>query len=73
MKGDLYRAIAEFAVADKRNLWAQKAIQAYNEGLNIANKSLFPKTHPILLGILLNFAVLNYDVLKNPEEACKMG
>lgn len=29
MKGDYYRYIAEYAVADKRNAAAQKALQSY--------------------------------------------
>merc|ERR1712118_362290 len=32
-----------------------------------------PVTHPIRLGLALNYSVFQYEVLGNPEEACKMA
>ena len=56
--------MAEVADTDKSSVYAQKAMQAYEDGLHITKKALFPKTHPLLLGIILNYSVLNYEVLK---------
>jgi hypothetical protein len=35
MKGDYYRYIAEYAIAEKRNAAAQKALTAYQEAHEI--------------------------------------
>ena len=72
MRGDYYRYIAEYAVADKRNAAAQKALSAYQEAHEIAQKSL-STTHPVKLGLALNFSVFYYEIMQNPEKACKMA
>ena len=73
MKGDNYRLIASYSIDDKRNACAQKTLQAYTDGLELAKKFLFHKALPLLLGILTNCSVLHFDVLKNTEIACKMA
>merc|ERR1712087_267659 len=45
---------------------------AYEEAQTIATKDL-AVTHPIRLGLALNFSVFQYEVLANPDEACKMA
>merc|ERR1712157_558537 len=72
MKADYYRYIAEFTDADKKAKAAESARQAYEEAQKVAEKDL-PVTHPIRLGLALNFSVFQYEVLQNPEEACKMA
>jgi len=72
MKGDYYRYIAEYAVAEKRNAAAQKALNSYQEAHEVAGKSL-ASTHPVRLGLALNFSVFYYEILQNPEKACKMA
>jgi 14-3-3 protein epsilon len=62
MKGDYYRYIAEYAVAEKRNAAAQKALSAYQEAHEIAGKSL-STTHPVKLGLALNFSVFYYEIM----------
>jgi len=37
------------------------------------SKSGLAVTHPIRLGLALNYSVFQYEVLGNPEEACKMA
>jgi len=72
MAGDYYRYIAEFTAADKKDGAAQKAKTAYAKAMEIATKDLVV-THPIRLGLALNFSVFHYEVLENQEEACKMA
>merc|ERR1711970_749043 len=72
MKADYYRYIAEFTSGNKKSAAAENARKAYAEALNIAEKDL-PVTHPIRLGLALNYSVFQYEVLGNPDEACKMA
>merc|ERR1712098_741327 len=51
---------------------AESARQAYAEAQKVAEKDL-AVTHPIRLGLALNFSVFQYEVLQNPDEACKMA
>merc|ERR1711953_762472 len=71
MKADYYRYIAEFSDGDKKSKAAESARQAYQDAQNVAEKDL-AVTHPIRLGLALNYSVFQYEVLQNPDEACKM-
>merc|ERR1712157_170473 len=51
---------------------AENARKAYEEASNVS-KSELAVTHPIRLGLALNYSVFQYEVLGNPEEACKMA
>mmetsp|Transcript_4128 Transcript_4128/g.7011 ORF Transcript_4128/g.7011 Transcript_4128/m.7011 type:complete len:242 (-) Transcript_4128:157-882(-) len=72
MKGDYYRYIAEFTDGDKKSAAAENARKSYEEAHKVAEKDL-AVTHPIRLGLALNFSVFQYEVLQNPDEACKMA
>merc|ERR1711920_487385 len=72
MKADYYRYIAEFTDGDKKKEAAESARQAYEEAQKVAEKDLVV-THPIRLGLALNFSVFQYEVLQQPDEACKMA
>jgi len=72
MKADYYRYIAEFSDGDKKTKAADNARLAYEEAQKVAEKDL-AVTHPIRLGLALNFSVFQYEVLSNPDEACKMA
>merc|ERR1712118_478954 len=71
MKGDYYRYIAEFTDGDKKSAAANKAKLAYDDAMSAAAE--LAVTHPIRLGLALNFSVFHYEVLNNPDEACKMA
>merc|ERR1712224_1073671 len=72
MKGDYFRYIAEFTEGEGKTGAANSAHDAYKEAMAVATTDLVV-THPIRLGLALNFSVFHYEVLGNPEEACKMA
>jgi len=72
MKADYYRYIAEFRDGDQKAAAAENARKAYAEAAAVAEKDL-AVTHPIRLGLALNYSVFQYEVLNQPDEACKMA
>merc|ERR1712050_823988 len=67
-----YRYIAEFTDGDKKTKAAESARVAYEGARCVAEKGL-AVTHPIRLGLALNYSVFQYEVLSQPDEACKMA
>merc|ERR1712176_133206 len=51
---------------------SESARQAYQDAADVAAKDL-AVTHPIRLGLALNYSVFQYEVLGNPDDACKMA
>jgi len=72
MKGDYHRYLAEFASGDKRKDAASLAHDAYKLATDIAQTELAP-THPIRLGLALNFSVFYYEILNSPDRACHLA
>ncbi|KAL9058825.1 MAG: hypothetical protein Q9162_001549 [Coniocarpon cinnabarinum] len=72
MKGDYHRYLAEFATSDKRKTSADKSLEAYKAATDIAQTDLAP-THPIRLGLALNFSVFYYEILNSPDQACHLA
>ena len=72
MKGDYHRYLAEFQSGDVRKESAGKALEAYTSASNIATQDLAP-THPIRLGLALNFSVFYYEILNSPNNACQLA
>jgi len=68
MAGDYHRYLAETASGDKKSSFAEEARQAYEKATEHAVTSL-ATTHPIRLGLALNFSVFHYEILNNPEKA----
>ena len=48
------------------------ALDSYQQASTIANKEL-PPTHPIRLGLALNFSVFYYEILNSPDRACHIA
>jgi len=64
--------LAEFQAAEVRKESASKALEAYTSASNIANQNLAP-THPIRLGLALNFSVFYYEIMNSPNNACQLA
>ncbi|KAJ3503124.1 hypothetical protein NLJ89_g8573 [Agrocybe chaxingu] len=72
MMGDYHRYLAEFATGDKRKDSADKSLEAYKAASDVAVTEL-PPTHPIRLGLALNFSVFYYEILNSPDRACHLA
>jgi len=72
MKGDYHRYLAEFATGEARKEAATSAHEAYKHATDIAQTELAP-THPIRLGLALNFSVFYYEILNSPDRACHLA
>ncbi|KAJ7989150.1 hypothetical protein DPEC_G00316530 [Dallia pectoralis] len=72
MKGDYYRYLAEVAsVADKTET-IENSQEAYQQAFDVSKEQMDP-THPIRLGLALNFSVFFYEILNSPEKACLLA
>lgn len=72
MKGDYYRYLAEFKTDQERKEAADQSLKGYQAASNTANTDL-PPTHPIRLGLALNFSVFYYEIMNSPERACHLA
>ncbi|CAD6245811.1 unnamed protein product [Miscanthus lutarioriparius] len=72
MKGDYHRYLAEFKTDAERKESAESTMVAYKAAQDIALAELAP-THPIRLGLALNFSVFYYEILNSPDKACNLA
>uniref|UniRef100_A0A6Q2Z8C3 14-3-3 domain-containing protein n=1 Tax=Esox lucius TaxID=8010 RepID=A0A6Q2Z8C3_ESOLU len=72
MKGDYYRYLAEVASGDDKTATIDNSQEAYQQAFDISKKEMDP-THPIRLGLALNFSVFFYEILNSPEKACSLA
>ncbi|KAL0174292.1 hypothetical protein M9458_030260 [Cirrhinus mrigala] len=72
MKGDYYRYLAEVATGEKRSTVVESSEKAYNEAHEISKEHMQP-THPIRLGLALNYSVFYYEIQNAPEQACHLA
>jgi 14-3-3 protein beta/theta/zeta len=72
MKGDYYRYLAEVAIGESRNAVISDSQASYQEAFDIAKGKMAP-THPIRLGLALNFSVFYYEIIASPDRACHLA
>jgi len=72
MKGDYYRYVSEYTTDDKRKEAANQSLSAYEKALQLAEAKL-PTTHPIRLGLALNFSVFYFEILNEHSKACDLA
>jgi hypothetical protein len=68
MCGDYYRYLAEFSDDDE---FKAQAENKYKSALKMAEN--LAATHPTRLGLALNASVCYYEILKKPQDACKLA
>ncbi|CCW69300.1 unnamed protein product [Phytomonas sp. Hart1] len=69
MKGDYHRYYAEVSSDETQR---HAALEAYKKATEVANSSLSP-THPIRLGLALNFSVFYYEIMKEHEKGFQLA
>jgi hypothetical protein len=69
MQGDYYRYLGEF-LEDKKSV-IDSAQDCYRKASEEAKE--LKSTHPIRLGLALNFSVFYYEILNQPDIACKLA
>ncbi|XP_054472175.1 14-3-3 protein beta/alpha-A [Anoplopoma fimbria] len=72
MKGDYFRYLSEVASGDAKKDTVENSQEAYQNAFDISKKDMQP-THPIRLGLALNFSVFYYEILNSPEQACTLA
>jgi len=72
MKGDYFRYLAEVKKDDNKKAIVEQSRMAYSQAMENSSERMAP-THPIRLGLALNFSVFYYEILNQPSEACDLA
>lgn len=71
MKGDYLRYLVEVATGDDREKSAIDSKNAYEAATKKADN--LAVTHPIRLGLALNFSVFHYEIMNEGRPACEIA
>lgn len=77
MKGDYFRYLAEVGSPTGDEYTNKEKVvnnskDAYQKALDIAKVDMHP-THPIRLGLALNYSVFFYEIMNAPDRACQLA
>ncbi|XP_028667862.1 14-3-3 protein beta/alpha-A [Erpetoichthys calabaricus] len=72
MKGDYYRYLSEVASGENKKTTVESSQGAYQQAFEISKLEMQP-THPIRLGLALNFSVFYYEIINSPDKACNLA
>ena len=77
MAGDYFRYMCEYKTGDDRGSAAQEAMNCYDRATKVATGEdggdPLSSTHPIRLGLALNFSVFYYEIISKPDQACEIA
>lgn len=71
MKGDYFRYLVEVTTGEKRDELANKSKDAYTDALEASSE--LSTTHPIKLGLALNFSVFHYEIMGDGPKAVSIA
>jgi len=72
MKGDYYRYLVEVKQAGPdRKEFSEKSQEAYGNATEAA--AVLSSTHPIKLGLALNYSVFHYEIMNDASKACTLA
>merc|ERR1711877_6542 len=63
---------SEVAQGDDRKGVIDDSQKAYQDAFEISKSKMQP-THPIRLGLALNFSMFYYEILNSPDKACQLA
>lgn len=72
MKGDYFRYLAEVSQGQKKDEVVEQSKNAYKMAMEKATTDM-PSTHPIRLGLALNYSVFHYEIKNDPTNACQLA
>ena len=70
--GDYNRYLAQIKTGEETKEAADGILEANKSAQDIALVEL-ASTHPIRLGLALNFSVFYYEIMNMPEKACALA
>ena len=71
MKADYYRYMAEVTSGDKLAQIKTSALDVYQQANTEAEKLSI--SHPIRLGLALNYSVFYFEIMSEPKKACELA